>query len=251
MRRLFFFYGLLCYLLFVLTSLYLIGFVANIAVPKSINSGFYTPVWYALLIDLGLMLLFAVQHSVMARERFKSLWTRLVPKPLERSTYLLFSSAALLLLVWQWRPLGDLLWDSRGTPWALLLGGLSLLGWALVAYSALLMDHFEFFGLRQAYNYLCNRETRPIGFQTPGLYRMVRHPMYLGFLLAFWMAPVMTLAHFLFALGMTVYIWIGMTYEERDLVHNFGDRYREYQRRVPRLIPLPWRWLPVEGDIAK
>ncbi|WP_308367094.1 MULTISPECIES: methanethiol S-methyltransferase [unclassified Microbulbifer] len=251
MRRIFFFYGLICYFLSVLTVFYLVGFVTNTLVPKSINSGVYTPIWYALLIDLGLLALFALQHSVMARRGFKSLWTRLVPEPLERSTYLLLSSAALLLLVWQWRPLGDVLWDLRGTSWAPLLISLGWLGWLLVFSSTLLLDHFGFLGLRQAYDQLRNRETPPAEFRTPGLYRVVRHPMYLGFLLAFWFAPIMTLAHFLFALGMTGYIWLGMSLEEREMERSFGDRYREYQRRVPRLIPVPWRWLPAEAMATK
>jgi protein-S-isoprenylcysteine O-methyltransferase Ste14 len=243
MKQLFLFYAVFCYLIFLGTMLYAIGFVAGFAVPKSIDSGSYTPELYALAIDLGLLAIFAVQHSLMARQGFKALWTRIVPKPLERSTYVLLSSLALMLLFWQWRPLGDVLWDLRGSVWAPLLWALGNLGWVIVFASTFLLDHFSFTGLRQAYSYLLGKEMPPVRFQTPGLYKIVRHPMYLGLLIAFWITPIMTLAHFLFALGMTIYILLGMALEERDLLRTFGDSYREYQKRVPKLFPRPWRML--------
>lgn len=231
-------YGTVAYAVFLATFLYAIPFVAGFGVPKHIDNGPATPFAIALAIDVALLGLFAVQHSGMARPAFKRWWTRFVPAPVERSTFVLVSSLALALLFWQWRPLAPLLWnvDNQSLRWALY--GLSALGWLLVLSSTFLINHFDLFGLRQVWSYARRRQALDGPFVTRAFYRIVRHPLMLGFLIAFWATPVMSLGHLLFALMTTGYILVAVKFlEERDLIALHGDTYREYQRRVPMLIP--------------
>ena len=233
-------YGLVCYLMFLATVVYAVGFVGNFLVPKSLDAAPAGPMLPALLIDLALLGVFAVQHSVMARRGFKARWTRIVPPAIERSTYVLATNLALVLLFWQWRPLGGEIWNVSGTPLAWLAWALSALGWGIVLASTFMLDHFELTGLRQVW---CRFRGVPLphkGFRTPQLYGHVRHPIYFGFMLAFWATPVMSTAHLLFALATSGYIVIGALLEERDLVAHFQERYLDYRRRVPMLIP-SWR----------
>jgi protein-S-isoprenylcysteine O-methyltransferase Ste14 len=235
-------YGVLCYAAFLGTFLYAIGFVGNVVVPWTIDGPAETPLAMALLIDMLLLAVFAVQHSGMARPAFKRWWTRLVPRAIERSTYILFSSLALMLLFWQWRPLGGIIWDVANPAGRLALHALCAAGWLLVLATTFLIDHFDLFGLRQAWLYFRGRPYTSGGFVTPGPYRLVRHPLYVGWLVAFWATPTMTAAHLLFALGVTVYILVAIRWEERDLLAAFGRTYAEYRARVPMLVPgLPRR----------
>jgi methanethiol S-methyltransferase len=233
-------YALLAYAGFQATFVYLIGFVFGWGVPKAIDDGPPTPWVAAVAIDLGLVLFFGVVHSVMARARFKRLWTKVVPPAAERSTYVLVASAQLALLCWQWRPIdAPTLWTATGTL-AVALRALSAVGWGTALLSTFLIDHFELFGLRQGFG----RSTPEPVLRTPLLYRWVRHPLYFGTLLAFWSAPTMSIGHLLFAALFTVYILIGVRHEERDLLRIFGDAYRSYQAEVPMLIPFVRRARP-------
>lgn len=232
-------YALFAYALFLGTILYAIGFVAGIAVPKTIDSGAVVPLGEALLVNAGLLTLFAAQHSIMARPAFKRWWTRFVPQPLERSTFVLFASLALVLLYWQWRPIPTTIWNVSTPFVAVTLLAASLVGWALLVVSTFLINHFELFGLSQASARLRRREPSPPTFRTPLFYRYVRHPIYLCFLIAFWCTPHMTAGHLFFALATTGYILLGIHLEERDLIGVFGDQYRRYRDRVSMLLPLP------------
>ncbi len=232
-------YGISCYLIFFLTFLYSIGFVGNLIVPKSIDSGVPASFGQALLINLLLLSIFAVQHSVMARPAFKRWWTQFVPQTVERSTYVLLSSLALLLLFWLWQPMPGAVWNVESTLGQNALWVLFLIGWGLVLISTFLISHFDLFGLRQVWLNLKGRSYTPLDFKAPLLYGFVRHPIMLGFIIAFWAIPHMTVGHLLFAFATTAYILIALQFEERDLVAFYGATYEEYRRKVSMIIPLP------------
>jgi protein-S-isoprenylcysteine O-methyltransferase Ste14 len=229
-------YGVVCYLAFLATFLYAIGFIGNFAVPKSIDSGRQVTLSVALAIDLALLGLFALQHSIMARQWFKAAWTRVVPSSVERSTYVLFSSLALLVLFWKWQPIGGVIWNVENVSGRVALLAMYALGWTIVLVATFLINHFDLFGLRQVWLHLRGHAYTPLKFRTPVLYRIVRHPLYVGWLLVFWSAPRMTLAHLVFAVATTGYILIAIQFEERDLVRTHGE-YEEYRRSVPMLLP--------------
>ncbi|MGJ4949319.1 methanethiol S-methyltransferase [Bradyrhizobium sp. HKCCYLS20291] len=237
-RLLILFYAVTSYALFLMSFVWAVGFVGNInyLTPKSIDVGVSGPVTEAVIIDVLLLVLFAVQHSVMARPAFKRAWTRIIPPACERSTYVLLSSLVLLLLLWQWRPIPMLVWRVEGAA-AIALTALQWLGWLIALTSTYLIDHFDLFGLRQAIFALRGTQPPAHPFKTPLLYRLVRHPLMLGFLIAFWATPEMSVGHVLFAALSTAYILLGVQLEERDLVTQFGDTYERYRRRVPMLLP--------------
>src|SRR5215212_4840506 len=237
----FFAYGVVCYAIFFATFLYAAGFIGGFGVPTTLDGAARQPLAQAILIDVALLGAFAVQHSVMARRWFKERWTRIVPPPIERSTYVLFSSLALILLFWQWRPLGGIVWSVANPPGRAVLLSLFAFGWALVLVSTFLINHFDLFGLRQVWLILRGKPYTKLQLGTPALYRFVRHPLYVGWFVAFWMTPTMTYAHLLFALATTAYILIAIQFEERDLIHEHGASYEEYRRRVPMLVPFTRR----------
>lgn len=231
-------YGAVSYVIFFVTFLYAIGFVGNVVVPKSIDSGREGAFTSSLIVDAVLLGLFAMQHSVMARPAFKKAWTKVVPQVVERSTYVLLSSLLLALLFWQWRPLLEVVWDVRNATFALILQLVFFFGWALVLLSTFLINHFDLFGLRQVFLY--DKYTH-IGFRTPFVYKLVRHPLLLGFIIAFWATPKMTTGHLIFAIATTAYMLIAIQLEERDMVSIHGEAYEDYRRKVSMLIPVPKR----------
>lgn len=235
-----FIYGLATYAIFLVTFLYTIAFIGDLPVPKTIDSGPPGPLIDALLCNLALIAVFGVQHSVMARPGFKRAWTRLVPEPIERSTYVLAASAALALLIGLWRPIAQpVFWQVDNAAAVLAIQALFALGWGILVLSTFLIDHFELFGLSQVWHRLLATTPKQQAFRTPLLYRHVRHPLYLGFVIGAWATPVMTLGHLVFAAAMTGYVLIGIFFEERDLVRTFGERYRQYRREVSMLLPWP------------
>ena len=231
-------YAAVVYLFFMVTFVYAIGFVGNVAVPRSVDVGPQSPLWEALAVNLALLALFAVQHSVMARRSFKRWWTQYVPWTVERSTFVLAATLALALLLWQWRPIpAPIVWTVTDPIGVKVLWAIFGLGWVVLFVSTFLINHFELFGLQQALGAFTGQPWKPQEFRTPLFYRYVRHPIYVGFLLGFWAAPVMTAGHLLFAIATTGYILIGIWFEERDLIAQFGDRYRAYRQQVGMLIP--------------
>jgi len=236
-RLLAFLYGVVCYIFFLGTFLYAIGFVGNILVPKSIDSGMEGGLSVSLIINALLLSLFAVQHSVMARRGFKEMWTKIIPEPVERSTYVLLANVALVLMYWQWRPLTGNIWTVENSTGHLILEILFWIGWVIVLVSTFVINHFDLFGLRQVYLYIKRKEYAPPGFHTPGYYKNIRHPIMLGFIIAFWATPHMTVGHLIFAIATTAYILIGIKLEERDLIHYYGEEYKSYKKRTNMLIP--------------
>jgi protein-S-isoprenylcysteine O-methyltransferase Ste14 len=240
-------YAAAAYVLFLGVFLYAIAFVGDFIVPKTIDSGPSGPLFPTLAIDALLLGVFAIQHSVMARPAFKRWITRIIPMPIERSTYVLMSSLALALLFWQWRPIDGMVWSSQGLANQIVLG-IFVLGWLVVLTSTFMLSHFELFGLSQAYATLRDRAAAPMQFRTPMLYGLVRHPIMLGFIIAFWAAPNMSLGHIVFAAATTLYILAALRFEEADLMTAFGKTYADYRERVPMLAPFTrWRSTPASG----
>jgi protein-S-isoprenylcysteine O-methyltransferase Ste14 len=244
-------YGVLAYFFFFGTFLYAIGFVGNVFVPKSIDTGNQVPLVTAIIIDAVLLSIFALQHSIMARQGFKRQWTRIVSWYVERTTYVVAATAALALLLWQWRPIPATIWDLRGTVFGSVLTVTFWIGWGILLLSTFLINHFELFGLQQVWTYARGVEFQRPAFKSPSLYRMVRHPIYLGFVIAFWSAPRMTVGHLLFSVATTGYILVGIYFEERDLISHYGDVYRAYRSRVPMLIPFLGGRKPAEEGKVK
>jgi protein-S-isoprenylcysteine O-methyltransferase Ste14 len=244
-----FLYGVFCYLVFLATFLYAIAFLGDFGVPKSIDSGAQGSLAQALAVDVLLLGLFAVQHSLMARPWFKRAWTRIVPPAAERSTYVLFASVAMILLFWKWQPIGGLIWQLDTEVGRLVAYGIYAFGWALLLLATFLIDHFDLFGLRQVYLYLRGRPYTGLQFRTPLLYRYVRHPIYVGWLCIFWATPQMTVAHLVFALATTAYILIAISWEERDLLNAHGETYRRYREQVPKLIPIRFGKKPATAPV--
>lgn len=250
-RFLFFVYGIICYLVFFVTFLYAIAFIENVLVSKSIDLGFQGGTSYAVLIDLILLSLFAIQHSVMARQGFKKWWTKIVPQPIERSTYVLFSSITLILLFTFWRPITGIVWNIQDFFLYYLLIFISYLGWFTVLFGTFLINHFNLFGLQQVYRNLKNKEPVKPKFVTPLFYKIVRHPLMLGFIIAFWAASKMTAGHLLFAFAATGYILVAIQFEERDLVKLHGNDYIRYQHQVSQIIPMPSKNEPEIGKAIR
>jgi len=232
-----FLYGIVAYLAFAVVIVYAIGFVTGLMVPKTIDSGPASPLVESIVINIVLLTIFALQHSVMARPQFKKWWTTIVPKSVERSTYVLLASLALALVFWQWRPLPGVVWEAKDPTIAASLLYLGLFGWVLVFISTFMINHFELFGLHQVANNLTGNSMPPMKFKTPMLYNVVRHPIYLGFVIFAWATPVMTAGHLLFAAVVTAYIFVGIVLEEHDLIAVFGDEYRRYRQRVAMIVP--------------
>ena len=242
MKKFFFLlYGIIAYLIFFGTFCYAIGFVSSLVVPKHIDSVPQSPLGYAFLVNAGLLTLFALQHSIMARPAFKRWWTKFVPEPIERSTYVLLASLCLLLLFWFWQPMGGVIWQVESETAQVILQGLCLFGFGIVLISTFLINHFDLFGLRQVWLYFTGKRYEPLPFRTPLFYNYVRHPLYLGFMIGFWAAPVMTVAHLFFAIMTTAYMLTAIQFEEKDLIKHFGEKYLNYKRSAPMLIPFTKR----------
>lgn len=232
-------YGIICYIVFLGSFLYAIAFIGDFAVPKTINSGVQGPVALSLIIDAVLLCVFAVQHSVMARQGFKKWWNNFIPKPIERSTFVLASSLALILIFWQWRPVEAVIWEVKNSVFQAVIYGMYAVGWLIVLLGTFLINHFNLFGLQQVYRYMKDQKPLPPEFKKPFFYKVVRHPLMFGFIVAFWATPLMTMGHLLFSLATTGYILIAIQLEERDLVRFHGEDYRKYQREVSQIIPMP------------
>jgi len=237
-RILFLLYGIICYLAFFGSFTYFMGFVDNILVPNSLDGETSAPLWIALLINFAAVAIFSVQHSVMARASFKKVWTRIIPEPIERSTYVLLSSVALTVMMLMWEPMGGLIWNIEDETFRIILTGISLIGFGVVFVSSFLINHFDLFGLRQVWLYFNKKPYTSLKFKTVAFYKYSRHPLYLGVVIAVWAAPTMTMAHLVFSLLMTTYVMIGIFLEEKDMIRNFGDTYRNYKKQVPKLIPI-------------
>lgn len=240
-RILFLAYGVVCYGIFFGTYCYAVGFVTNLVVPTGLDSKPSASFGYALLINLGMLILFALQHSIMARPAFKKWWTTIIPEPIERSTYVLLSSICLILLFMYWQPMGGVVWSVESTIGYWILTAISLLGFGIVLISTFLINHFDLFGLRQVWLYFTGRNYVQLPFKTPFFYQYVRHPLYLGWMIAFWAAPVMTIAHFIFAAICTGYMLTAIRFEEHDLIQVFGEKYIRYKKVAPMLIPFTRR----------
>ncbi len=234
---LFLLYGFVAYITFFATFCYAVGFVSAILVPKHIDSVPSLPLGYALIVNAALLTLFAMQHSVMARPAFKRWWTRIVPQPIERSTYVLLASLCLILLFKYWQPMGGVIWNIEAEPIQILLNTICLTGFGIVLISTFLINHFDLFGLRQVWFYFIGEKYQPLPFKTPFFYKHVRHPLYLGFIIAFWSTPTMTIAHLFFAIMTTAYILTAIQFEENDLIKEFGQRYKDYKKSAPMIIP--------------
>jgi len=246
-------YGAIAYGLFLPTLIYAILFIGNIVVPKTIDSGAVSPMLIAIAVNCVFLTLFAAQHSIMARQGFKRAWTKVIPKHLERPTYVLAATLLLMLLLWQWRPIPQVVWDVQGVT-AIVLTVTFWLGWVLLFTSTFLINHFELFGLQQVWGHYRGKQYGGAKFRMPALYKIVRHPLYLGFVIAFWSAPRMTMGHLLFSVACTGYILLGIFLEERDLVAEHGEAYQSYRERVPMLIPLTKTMkgsLVVTGDMKR
>ena len=230
-------YGLVCYAIFFATFCYAVGFVSSLVVPRHIDSPPQAPLANALLVNAALLTLFAIQHSVMARPAFKRWWTKFIPAPIERSTYVLLASLCLILLFWYWQPMGGIIWQVESPTARIFLQSLCLLGFGIVLVTTFLINHFDLFGLRQVWLYATGKKYEHLPFRTPLFYKYVRHPLYLGFMIAFWATPLMTAAHLFFAIMTTLYMLTAIQFEENDLVRHFGEKYEQYKRSAPMLIP--------------
>jgi protein-S-isoprenylcysteine O-methyltransferase Ste14 len=240
-KTLFLLFGIFCYAIFFGTYCYAIGFVTNLVVPTGLDSKPVSSVLFSLLVNTGLLLLFAVQHSIMARPAFKQWWTKIIPEPIERSVYVLLSSLCLIALFYFWQPMGGIVWSVQSEVGFVLLNAFSLLGFTIVLISTFLINHFDLFGLRQVWLYFLDKKYEHLPFKTPLFYKYVRHPLYLGWMIAFWSAPVMTIAHFLFAALCTGYMLTAIRFEEKDLITVFGEKYIRYRQMAPMLIPFTKR----------
>ena len=251
-RSIIFAYGVASYLIFLGVFVYAIAFLGNLYIPNSIDAAPVGPVWRAVLINLALLGGFAIQHSLMARPAFKRWWTRIIPPAAERSTYVLFSNLAMIALFLWWQPIGGVIWDVASQPARSIVLAIYFIGWAILFYATCLLNHFELFGLRQIWHHLNGERLPDAKFRQPGLYKHVRHPIYVGWLIIFWATPTMTIAHLLFAVMTTAYILIAVQLEERDLVNELGEDYRKYQRRVPMIIPfLKFRKSPARRELPE
>lgn len=242
-RILAFIYGLICYLISLITLTYSVGFIGNFIVSKTLDSYSDTNLINGILIDVSLIALFGIQHSLMARQNFKKWWAKIIPDPIERSTYVLMASLTLLLLFWQWHSLGGIIWNIQNPIVSNIIYGIFALGWLIVLISTFMINHFDLFGLRQVYLYLRGEEYEYLGFRIPGFYKYIRHPIMLGFVIVFWATPTMTFSHLIFALGTTIYMLVGIKLEEVDMISIYGDLYQEYRQKVSMLIPIPRRKL--------
>jgi len=229
-------YGVVCYAVFFVTFLYAIGFVGNMIVPTTIDGTPTAPTGRAILIDMALLAVFALQHSIMARPGFKRMWTKIVPVPMERSTYTLFSSLALIAMFVYWEPIGGVVWDIQHPVGRMVMMGLFFAGGLIVLISTFLINHFDLFGLCQSWLYFRGKEYTPLKFGRPGPYKYIRHPLYVGWFMFFWMTPTMTIAHLVCAVGTTVYILIAIQFEERDLIEHHPE-YEQYRKETPMFIP--------------